>query len=138
MQAFWKTPIQKIILRELEQNNVPVKSIRLWPEEILPHYTAGVIGILPGLRYLVISQKLLSFLNKEEVQSVVAHEAGHLQKKHLIFFAIAVLGFIELIQLILTGTTMIFPRNSIVEEIYLIIPVFLLGLLFFFVMVSDF
>ncbi len=120
-----------LILKELEQNRVSVKSIRLWPEEVLPHSTAGVIGLLPGFRYLVISKKLIEFLNKDELKSVIAHEAGHLQKKHLMFFAFAMLGFMELSQLILTGVTMVFPQNPVVEETYLFIPFMLLGLLLF-------
>ena len=85
-----------LIIEELKQNKVPVRSIRLWPEEVLPHSTAGVIGIIPGFRYLMISRKLMEFLNKDELKTVVAHEAGHLRKKHLLFFAIAMLGFMVL------------------------------------------
>ena len=48
-----------LIIEELKQNKVPVRSIRLWPEEVLPHSTAGVIGIIPGFRYLMISKKLM-------------------------------------------------------------------------------
>ena len=75
-----------LIIEELKQNKVPIRSIRLWPEEVLPHSTAGVIGIIPGFRYLMISRKLMEFLNKDEIKSVVAHEAGHFRKKHLLFF----------------------------------------------------
>ena len=97
--------VKTLIIEELKQNKVSMRSIRLWPEEVLPHSTAGVIGIIPGFRYLMISRKLMEFLNKDELKSVVAHEAGHLRKKHLLFFAIAMLGFMVLAQIILTGLT---------------------------------
>ena len=120
-----------LIIEELKQNKVPVRSIRLWPEEVLPHSTAGVIGIIPGFRYLMISRKLMEFLNKDELKSVVAHEAGHLRKKHLLFFAIAMLGFMVLAQIILTGLTLSFPQSPIIQESYLILPLWLMGLLIF-------
>ena len=120
-----------LIIEELKQNKVPVRSIRLWPEEVLPHSTAGVIGIIPGFRYLMISRKLMEFLNKDELKSVVAHEAGHLRKKHLLFFAIAMLGFMVLAQIILTGLTLSFPQSPIIQESYLILPLWLVGLLIF-------
>ena len=130
-KSLQSSEVKTLIIEELKQNKVPVRSIRLWPEEVLPHSTAGVIGIIPGFRYLMISRKLMEFLNKDELKSVVAHEAGHLSKKHLLFFAIAMLGFMVLAQIILTGLTLSFPQSPIIQESYLILPLWLMGLLIF-------
>ena len=105
----WKTetlensPERSLIEKELHHARTPIASIRLWPEEILPSKTAGVIGILPKFRYLLISPGLLASLSEEELRAVVAHEAGHLHHWHLLFFAVSLFGFLEL--LLLGATT---------------------------------
>ena len=109
----WKTqtledgPERNLIEKELHHAGTPVASIRLWPEEILSSKTAGVIGLLPRFRYLLISPGLLSSLSEEELRAVVAHESGHLRRWHLLFFAIAFLGFLELLLLGSVSTNMV-------------------------------
>lgn len=84
-----------LIHNELADNRVPVTRILYWPEHILSSATAGVIGILPGCRYLMISPRLIEVLSPEEIRAVIAHEAGHLRQHHLLYFAIGFVGFIE-------------------------------------------
>ena len=109
----WKTqtledgPERNLIEKELHHAGTSVASIRLWPEEILSSKTAGVIGLLPRFRYLLISPGLLSSLSEEELRAVVAHESGHLRRWHLLFFAIAFLGFLELLLLGSVSTNMV-------------------------------
>lgn len=88
----------ELLLHELEANQTPVSRILLWPTHIVPTITAGVIGIFPGFRYLLISPQLLYSLNPQELRSVIAHEAGHLKYRHLLYFLV---GFLLTIQLIL-------------------------------------
>ena len=94
-----ESPERTLIEKELHHAGTAVASIRLWPEEILPSKTAGVIGFLPKFRYLLISPGLLSSLSEDELRAVVAHEAGHLRRSHLLFFAVALFGFMELLLL---------------------------------------
>ncbi|MBF0289159.1 MAG: M48 family metalloprotease [SAR324 cluster bacterium] len=81
-----------LITTELQTNQVSVTQILAWPEHIISTTTAGVIGFIPGCRYLLISQQLVDNLSSEELRAVIAHEAGHLRKHHLLFF---LLGFIS-------------------------------------------
>lgn len=81
-------------------------------------YTAGVLGFIPPFRYLFFSASLLDILNIEEILGVVAHEIGHIKKKH---------GFLLLIIL----TT--FPI-LLINSIY----IFLLMLSQFFTTTEDF
>ena len=57
--------------------------------------TAGVVGILPGLRYILITSGLLRTLNITELKAVVAHEMGHVRKKHMLVFVLLLILFIE-------------------------------------------
>ena len=55
--------------------------------------TAGIMGIVPKFRYLLVTQALLSVLDKEELESVLAHEIGHVKKYHLILYVLLFIGF---------------------------------------------
>ena len=58
--------------------------------------TAGVVGILSGLRYILITSGLLRTLDIAELKAVVAHEMGHVRKKHLLLFVLLLILFILL------------------------------------------
>jgi Zn-dependent protease with chaperone function len=82
---------------ELHANKSPVREIVTWPETLFAGSTAGVIGLFPRFRYLLVSPRLLRFLSPEELRAVVAHESGHLKRRHLLFYAFSFLAFIELL-----------------------------------------
>jgi Zn-dependent protease with chaperone function len=65
----------------------------LWPLMSGEMLTAGIIGILPRLRYILITRGLLNLLNLDELKSVVAHEMGHVRRYHLIMYLIFFLCF---------------------------------------------
>ena len=67
----------------------------LWPVFGLEMLTAAVIGILPGLRYILITSGLLGALDISELKAVVAHEMGHVRKKHLLLFVFLFIMFIQ-------------------------------------------
>ncbi len=66
----------------------------LWPVFGGEMLTAGVVGILPGLRYILITSGLLRTLDIGELKAVVAHEMGHVRKKHLLLFVFLLILFI--------------------------------------------
>jgi len=55
--------------------------------------TAGITGIIGKLRYLFMTPELLNMLNDDEIESVIAHEAGHVRKKHMYYYVLVFLGF---------------------------------------------
>ncbi len=95
--------VRNEIAAELKANRTSVQGVFCWPGHITQTATAGVIGILPWARFLLVSPQLLDHLNSQELRAVVAHEAGHLRRWHLFFYALAFLGFVELLFLILVG-----------------------------------
>jgi len=82
------------IRNELEQFRTPVAGILCWPDTIMPHSTAGVIGLIRGFRYLLISTKLLKALSNAELRAVIAHESEHIRRHHLFYYLIAVTGLL--------------------------------------------
>lgn len=67
--------------------------ILLWPLFEGQVITAGIMGILPRLRYLLVTPALLTTMNRDELEAVLAHEIGHVKKKHLILYVGLFLGF---------------------------------------------
>jgi tetratricopeptide (TPR) repeat protein len=55
--------------------------------------TAGVIGIVSRFRYILVTKSLLSNLSPEELDSVIAHEAAHIKKRHLLYYLLFLAGF---------------------------------------------
>lgn len=89
---------ERTILDELRANGVTVARVLAWPDEMTGSATAGVIGLLPNLRYLLFSPALADVLDEGEIRSVTAHEAGHIKNHHLWFFFLGMFGLILLVQ----------------------------------------
>jgi len=65
----------------------------LWPLFEGRVLTAGVVGIVPGLRYILITPALLETLTQAELEAVMAHEIGHVKKRHLLLYVLLIAGF---------------------------------------------
>ena len=74
----------------------PFQQIFLWPAFGGSMLTAGVMGLVKRFRYLLITPALLDLLEPEELKGVVAHEIGHIRKKHLIFYLGFFIGYVLL------------------------------------------
>lgn len=68
------------------------KRIGLRYREILLWHTHGntvnaaVMGFIPQLRYILVSDALLETMDDDEIEAVFGHEAGHVNHWHLHFF----------------------------------------------------
>ncbi len=67
--------------------------ILYWPLFEGQVLTAGIMGIIPKFRYLLLTKSLLSVLDKDELESVLAHEIGHVKNYHLLLYVLLFLGF---------------------------------------------
>jgi len=76
--------------------NLKYNNILLWPIFEGKMLTAGVMGLIKRFRYILVTESLLQILNDDEIDAVMAHEIGHIKKKHLVFYLIFLLGFIVL------------------------------------------
>ncbi len=47
---------------------------------------AAVMGLLPQIRYILLSDGLLDHLSEEQVESVFGHEAGHVKERHITYY----------------------------------------------------
>ncbi|MBI3834598.1 MAG: M48 family metalloprotease [Planctomycetes bacterium] len=79
------------------------RDIRIWKSDGMM-INAAVMGILPGTRFVLLSDALLSSMNDRQIEAVFGHEAGHVRHRHIqhfLLFAfvgwIAVAGIMELL-----------------------------------------
>jgi Zn-dependent protease with chaperone function len=76
------------------QAGSPFREILLWPVFEGQMMTAGVMGLVKRFRYLLITPALLQVLDPAELQGVVAHEIGHIRKKHMFFYLLFFAGYV--------------------------------------------
>jgi len=57
---------------------------------------AAVAGIIPRLRYVLLTDALLEQLSDEQIEAVFAHEMGHVRRHHLLLRVLAVVAPIAL------------------------------------------
>ena len=70
--------------------------ILYWPIFGGKMITAGVMGLIKKFRYILVTNALLQILEPEEVDAVIAHEIGHIKKKHLLFYLAFFVGYMLL------------------------------------------
>ncbi len=85
-------PLRDSIERFFLQQNFSA-AIFYWPLFEGRMVTAGVMGVVPRYRYLLLTPALLSALDQEELEAVLAHEIGHVKRHHLILYLFLFLGF---------------------------------------------
>ena len=56
--------------------------------------TAGVMGLIKKFRYILVTEALLDLLTPSEIETVIAHEIGHIKKKHLLFYLFFFAGYL--------------------------------------------
>jgi STE24 endopeptidase len=70
---------------------IGVREIWVWPTDGLVA-NAAVIGVLPRLRCVMLSDALLECMPREQVLAVMAHELGHVMRRHLLWLLPVILA----------------------------------------------
>ena len=102
IQKFWRCkPIEpgehrKRIENLCQKADLAYADILYWPIFGGKMITAGVMGLIKKFRYILITPSLLRVLNPEEVDAVIAHEIGHVKRKHLVFYLLFFVGYMLL------------------------------------------
>ena len=75
------------------QAGVRYADILYWPIFGGRMITAGVMGLVSRFRYILVTETLLRVLKPDEVDQVIAHEIGHVRRKHLLLYLLFFVGF---------------------------------------------
>lgn len=123
MVRLWRCePLQpEYIRKELEEycqkSDFRSGGLLSWPIFGGEMLTAGIVGILPCLRYILITSGLIDLLNAEELKAVVAHEIGHVRKKHLLMFLGLFILFILLVYSLGDSLALLILSNRAILEL---------------------
>ena len=98
MIAIGARPLQSGGLRDmikstLEDADVRAREVMLWPTGG-SMVNGAVIGLLPSLRYVLLTDELLERLPSGQIRAVVAHEAGHIRHRHLVWTVLSLLALV--------------------------------------------
>ncbi|MBB6440564.1 M48 family metalloprotease [Phycisphaera mikurensis] len=77
-------PLRDELLAFLAAEKVRARRLRVWLTGSAVA-NAALVGPLPCLRYLMLSDRLLESLPREELLGVLAHETGHARHRHLLW-----------------------------------------------------
>jgi Zn-dependent protease with chaperone function len=102
IQKFWRCkPLEEGYQRHriaslCRRAGLAYADILYWPIFGGKMITAGVMGLIRKFRYILVTPSLLHLLEPEEIDAVIAHEIGHIKKKHLLFYLAFFVGYMLL------------------------------------------
>ncbi len=84
---------------------------------------AAVMGIFAPVRYVILSDALLSTMSPRQIEAVFGHEAGHIRHHHMQYFLVfalvgwlAVVGIMELLACMMMSSDSVTELSLIVVE----------------------
>jgi len=99
IQKFWQCkPLKEGLDRARIENlclraGMKYRNIMHWPIFGGAMITAGVMGLVAKFRYILVTDALLRYLTADEIDAVIAHEIGHIKRKHLLFYLFFFIGY---------------------------------------------
>jgi len=113
---------------------VTYANILYWPIFGGKMITAGVMGLTKKFRYILVTHALIESLSLKELEGVIAHEIGHVKKKHLIKYFISVLLFSFIILNVVNSGLFIVYKLLGADHINLATLIFTSSMILFFVL----
>ena len=77
-----------------KKENIKYRDILVWNTAGGKIANAGMAGLLPGSRYVFLTDSLLSNFTADELEAVVAHEFGHIKYRHILAYLVFSLGYL--------------------------------------------
>jgi Zn-dependent protease with chaperone function len=154
IQKFWRcTPLEigehrKRIESLCRKAGIACADILYWPIFGGKMITAGVMGLFKRFRYILVTPSLLRLLDPVEIDAVIAHEIGHVKRKHLLFYLLFFVGYMllsyvigDVVQWWLISSDLFywfldktgFDQQSLRSTVYIIVLIFTLVIYFRFI-----
>jgi len=104
IQRFWQckrlgnTPLHQTLELFCQRVNFKHAGMRTWT--VMNHaLTAAIIGIVPNIRYVMFTERLLKELPETSIEAILAHEIGHSKRYHLLLLPYVMLGMLLILAL---------------------------------------
>lgn len=99
-----------------QRAGVRYADIAYWPIFGGRMITAAVMGLVGRFRYILVTDALLRLLTPDEVDQVIAHEIGHVKRRHLLLYLLFFIGFMLIAYAILPLTyTLLFFFKPVLD-----------------------
>ncbi len=99
LRRIWRTtslppgPLRQRLEELCRRIGLRCRDILIWRSDGIM-INAAVMGIVPGVRYVLLSDALLSVMSARQIEAVFGHEAGHIRHRHIQhFLAFAFVGW---------------------------------------------
>ncbi len=76
--------LRRRLIEFARANGVRVRDVHALQGRSEKHGNAFVAGVLPGLKYIFVTDYLIEEMADDELMAIVAHEIGHGKKRHLL------------------------------------------------------
>jgi STE24 endopeptidase len=91
-------PLRRRLQRIAKRVDFPFTDVLVWDTGHMM-VNACVTGILPGFRYVLLTDALIDSMSPLEVAAVFGHEIGHIAHRHLLYFAFFLMGSMGILTL---------------------------------------
>ncbi len=81
------SPLRSHLMDMCRRHRLRYRDILLWRTQNNMG-NAAVVGIVPQLRYILLSDLLLETMSDEQIEAVFAHEMGHIVHRHMIWYVV--------------------------------------------------
>ena len=98
------------------------REILLWPAFGGRMLTAGVMGVIPSVRFILVTPALLDTLSPEELDAVILHEIGHVKKGHLVLYVLVLIGFVLVLNANFEFLQLALVASSLLAALYRFLP----------------
>ncbi|MHC4428616.1 MAG: M48 family metalloprotease, partial [Planctomycetota bacterium] len=86
-------PVRDDLLDLCRQHRVRVRRLLLWNTHGVM-INAAVMGLVGGLRYVLLTDALLETMTRRQLHAVMAHEIGHIRRRHMPWLIATLLAMI--------------------------------------------
>lgn len=80
-------PLRKRLEDICRRHHIRYRDVLLWRTDYNMG-NAAVMGMIPRVRYILMSDLLLETMTDEQIEAVFAHEVGHIIHRHMLWFAV--------------------------------------------------
>ncbi len=127
-------PLRERLVALCRHHRVRVREILVWRTGGTM-INGAVVGLVPGLRYILLTDSLIESMEDEEIEAVMAHEVSHLKNRHVPWLAAATIVPV-MTMLIVVGTVLQLlglvgrdPSSASVAELVMVACALVTGML---------
>jgi STE24 endopeptidase len=89
-------PLRRDLLNVCRSHRVSVRELLVWKTHG-SMINAAVMGVIGRLRYILMTDALLDAMTREQIEAVMAHEIGHVRRRHMPWLLVSMLAAIAIV-----------------------------------------